>query len=63
MPRSVTIAAAALVLALSAAPAQATTPTVDDARVGSFAGDAYINEMRVVLSRPRADGIIAVLIG
>jgi len=63
MARSITIAAAvALVLALSAAPAGAhSVPEVDD-EVLVFTGDAYDNEMGV-RARPRADGIIAVLIG
>jgi hypothetical protein len=57
-----TAALATLTFTGSCAQAQAfTLPEVDD-QVTVFSGDAYDNEMGV-RSRPRADGIIAVLIG
>jgi hypothetical protein len=57
-----TAALAALTFTGSCAQAQAhTLPEVDD-QVALFSGDAYDNEMGI-RSRPRADGIIAVLIG
>jgi hypothetical protein len=57
-----TAALAALTFTGSCAQAQARTlPEVDD-QVAVFSADAYDNEMGI-RSRPRADGIIAVLIG
>jgi hypothetical protein len=64
MARLIAITTAALAaLAFTGTCAQARTlPEVDDEVVAVFSGDAYDNEMGV-RSRPRADGIIAVLIG
>lgn len=57
-----TAALATLTLAGSCAQAQAYAhPEVDD-QVAVFSGDAYDNEMGIH-ARPRANGIIAVLIG
>jgi hypothetical protein len=58
-----TAALAALTFTGSCAQAQARTlPEIDNEALTVFSGDAYDNEMGI-RSRPRADGIIAVLIG
>ena len=58
-----TAALAALTFTGSCAQAQARTlPEVDDEVQLVFSGDAYDNEMGI-RARPRANGIIAVLIG
>ena len=64
MARLIAITTAALAaLTFTGSYAQARTlPEVDDEVVAVFSGDAYDNEMGI-RSRPRADGIIAVLIG
>jgi hypothetical protein len=60
---AVTTAALAALTFASCGQAQAhTLPEVDDEVQRVFSGDAYDNEMGI-RSRPRADGIIAVLIG
>jgi hypothetical protein len=59
----VTAALATLTFTGSCAQAQARAlPEVDDEVITVFSGDAYDNEMGI-RPRPRADGIIAVLIG